>query len=238
MKNKTRYTIPVLTLLILVLVLSACGKEDPTPTPTPVPPTATLTPVPPTSTPTPVPPTPTPTQSPTAEPASKSVTELAGESFVNEAKGYSIAYPAGWQVMDMGEMVILIKDPAAMSTGTPTAVIISADTVEAFLGGALVGVTEEQLGAALLTVAAQMGEDLKLGEVETLTVGGLPAARAEGTGTADDGVTPMTGCLTLVLGDTHAAMIMAVAPAGQWEAFEPLFEAMLDTFTLTGTAPG
>jgi hypothetical protein len=45
----------------------------------------------------------------------------------------------------------------------------------------------------------------------------------------------MAGCVALVLGEAQAAMIMAVAPAGQWEAFEPTFEAMLDTFTFTGS---
>jgi len=247
-----------LIAFLILLSLPACGKEEPTltpppptatstpvpptDTPTPVPPTATPTPVPPTDTPTPMPPTATPTPvtptetltplSPTPEPAE--APPIGAQPFVNAARGYSLAYPDGWQAIDMGEMAILIEDPAAMNGGVPTAVIVMAGTTEAFLDGALVGIDEDQLAVVLLSTATQLGEDFELGEVERFTVNGFPAAGAGGKGTADDG-SPMAGYVALVLGEAQAAMIMAVAPAGQWEAFETTFEAMLDTFTFTGS---
>jgi len=164
--------------------------------------------------------------------------DLADEPFINEAMGYSIAYPDGWQSMDMDFMVAFTPDLTTMGSSQAMAVVVMADTVEDFLDGALVGITADQLEAVLAEAATQMGEDFELGEVESLTVDDLPAVGAELTGTADDGTTPMAGYLTLVLGDTHAAMIIAVSPADQWKAFQPTFLVMLDTFTFTGTTAG
>jgi hypothetical protein len=223
-----------------ILPTATATPPPPTPTPTSLPPTATATPLPPTPTPTPLPPpaTPTPTAPPASEPPPAGGLQLAAEPFVNEAKGYRIAYPEGWQAVDMGEMVIFVEDPATMMGGAPTATIVSADAVEAFLGGALVGITEEQLGTALLMVAAQMGGGFELGEAESLTVGDLPAAGVHGRGIADDGVTPMTGYVALVWDNTQAAMIMAVSPTEDWAAFWPTVEMVLDTFTFTGKDAG
>lgn len=164
--------------------------------------------------------------------------ELADEPFVNETKGYSIAYPDGWQSMDLDAMVIFIKDFTSMGSGAMTAVIVMADTLENFLDGALVGIPEDQLLDVLAVAAgSQMGEDMELGEAESLTVNDLSAVGAEITSTADDG-SPIAGYMVLVMSDTHAAMIIAVTPADQWEAFQPTFWAMLDTFTLGGETAG
>ncbi len=163
--------------------------------------------------------------------------ELAAEPFVNEANGYSIAYPEGWQSMDMGTMVIFVSDLASMSADSPTAVVVMADTVENFLEGAMVGISGDQLEAVLTVAATQMGEDFVLGEAQSLTANDMPAAGAEISGTADDG-TPMAGYLALVLGDTHAAMILGAMPADSWPAFAPTFFAMLDTLTFSAETAG
>jgi len=126
---------------------------------------------------------------------------------------------------------------AMSGDGVPTAVIVMADATENFLGGALVGITPDQVDVILQMASNQMGEDFELGEAESITVNGIPAAGAELTGTADDG-SMAEGYMVLVLGDTQAAIIMAVAPAGQWEVLQPAFEAMLDTFTFTGETAG
>lgn len=174
-------------------------------------------------------------------------TELAVEPFVNETIGFSIAYPEGWQSIDIsgmmgiesGAVTAFVRDLATLASGTPTAVILMADTVESFLDGALTGITPDQLETVLALSAGEIAEGLgmELGEVESLVVGDLPAAGAELTGTDMDG-DPMAGYLTLLLGDTHAAMIMAVMPAEQWEAFRPTFSAMQDSLTFTGEAAG
>ncbi len=171
---------------------------------------------------------------PTVEPPPSGEGELAAEPFVSQTKGYSIAYPEGWQAMDMGEMAIFLEDIAAMSgDGVPTAVVVMAGAIEDFLGGALADVSQDQLEAVLTLASGQMGEGMELGEVETFTVNDLSAVGADLTGTADDG-TSIGGYVSLVLSDSQAAMIMAIIPAEQWEAFQPTFLAMLDTFTFTG----
>jgi hypothetical protein len=169
---------------------------------------------------------------------------LADEPFVNESKGYSIAYPDGWESMDLGAMIgmdansamAFIPDLGSMTSGTPTAVIVMADTIETFLDGALVNVTEDKLGSVMTLAAESMG-DQELGEVEELTVDDRPAVGAQLTGTATDGA-PTSGYATLILGDTHAAIVMAMMPADQWTDFQSTFFAMLDTFTFTGEAAG
>jgi hypothetical protein len=169
--------------------------------------------------------------------------ELTAEPFVDEAMGYSIAYPEGWQSMDIsallgmesGSATAFVQDLATLVSGVPTAVIVMADTLENFLDGALVGITADHLEAVLTSAAGQMTGELgmEMGEVESLVVGDLAGIGAELTGTNDDG-DPTAGYLTVVLDDTHAAMVMTVMPVSQWQAFEPTFFTMLDTFTFTG----
>lgn len=167
--------------------------------------------------------------------------ELADEPFESETNGFRISYPAGWQSMDLSALMgaeegfatIFLADMATLASGTPTAVIVMADTVEEFLDGALVGVSKDMLGTIMATAAGSMG-DLEMGEVEDLVVDDLPAVGAQLAGASDDG-TPMSGYVVLALSDTHAAIIMAVTSADGWEALEPAFFAMLDTFVFTGT---
>ena len=170
--------------------------------------------------------------------------KLTDEPFVNEAKGYRIAYPDGWEVMDLSTMIDMgtnsvtafLPDLMSMTTGTPTAVVVMADTLESFLDGALVGITEDMLASIMAQAAESMG-DQELGEVENLFVDDRPAVGAALTGNTDDG-TPMSGYIALVLGDTHAAIVMAMMPTDQWEDFQPTFSAMLDTFAFTGGTAG
>ncbi|MFZ5918120.1 MAG: DUF4352 domain-containing protein [Chloroflexota bacterium] len=161
--------------------------------------------------------------------------ELADEPFVSQTQGYSVAYPAGWTYLEMGQMAIFVKDMAAAmaSDGLPSAVIVMADAKEIFLEGALAGITPDQLGLVLAEAANTMDENIQLGEVEEITVNDLTAAGADLTATTDDG-TAMPGYIVLVMNDTQAAIIMAVMPAEDWPAFQPAFLSILDTFTFTG----
>jgi hypothetical protein len=181
---------------------------------------------------------------PTAAEIPAGEVELADEPYVNEAKGYSIVHPDGWQSMDLSTMIgmdansvmAFIPDLTSMASGTPMAVVVMADTIENFLDGALVGITEDMLASVMAVAAESMG-DQELGEVEDLIVDDMPAVGAALTGTAEDG-TSTSGYVTLVLGDTHAAIVMATMSTDQWEDFQPTFFAMLDTFTFTGGTAG
>jgi hypothetical protein len=143
-----------------------------------------------------------------------------------------VAYPAGWHVVDMEDMVILLDDPAALATQIPTqAVIVSAGPLETFLGGLLAGVPLEGGGAVLRAVAPQLlGPGFELGEFEPLTAGDLPAIGAPFAGQDESGV-DVQGYAVLTISGDRAAILLASAPAHQWPDLEPLFDAMLDTFT-------
>jgi hypothetical protein len=160
---------------------------------------------------------------------------LSDETFVNQAKGYSLVPPEGWLDMDLGEMVIFIPNLAAMEADVPTAIVVMADTVEQFLEGALQEISKDQLETVLTMAASFLDESMDLGEVENLTVNDLSAVGAELSVTADDG-SIMPGYIVLVLGDTHAAIVMSIMPVDQWEAFEPTFWEMLETFTFVPTS--
>jgi hypothetical protein len=163
--------------------------------------------------------------------------ELADEPFVNQAKGYSIAYPEGWLTMDLEELVFFTPDLASMGGDQMNAVIVMADTIENFLDGVLVGLTGDQLEAIMTLAPAFVGEDLEVGEAQSLTIDGWPAVGAMISGTTDDGIV-IDGYIVIVAGDTQAAMIMALIPPDQWEAFQPTFLEMLDTFAFTGETAG
>ena len=79
----------------------------PTKTPTPVPPTPTITPLP-SDTPTPVPPTPTNTALPTntplpLRPTADSQSTVLTEIYTHQVSGFSVKYPAGWQVSEQSQ---------------------------------------------------------------------------------------------------------------------------------------
>lgn len=212
-------------LVLCVLTLSACGKTQGTRTP--FPPSATAVPPTPTSTPL------APTNTPTALPATEAAPAILSEqTYRNEAYGYQMMYPAGWQAIDMGDMVILLTDPSALTTHIPTqAVIISAGHLETFMGGLLAGVPLEGGSAALQSLAPQLlGPGFVLGEFESLSVGDLPSIGADFGGQDESGV-DVQGYAVLTMSGERAAILLASAPADQWPSLEPLFHAMLDTFT-------
>ena len=225
-----------LFFFLCLLALTACSQASPSATT--LPPTVTLQPPaatpPPTSTPTPFLPT------ATATPVLPTATDLPlpgvldEQPYVNETYAFQVAYPTGWQPVEMGDIVILLADLSAISTNTPTqAVTISAGPLETFLGGMLVGVGLDGAGAVLQALVPQlMGPGIQLGQFETLTVGDLPAIGAPLDGEDETGI-PIEGYVALLLTGQRAAILLASAPAGEWAGFAPTFTAMLDTFAFT-----
>ena len=228
-----------LFFFLCLLVLTACSQEAPSekrlplPTATQPAPTATQRP---TFTPTPLPPTATPTTAvlPPAATAIPIPGELGEQPYVSQAYAFQIAYPAGWTPVELGDVLILLGDPLAISTNTPTqAVTISSGPLETFLGGMLVGVPPDGAGAVLQALIPQlMGAGIQLGELEMRAVGDLPVVAAPFSGQDETGI-PVAGYVVLALGEQRAAILMASAPAEQWPGFAPTFTAMLDTFSFT-----
>jgi hypothetical protein len=218
-------------LISCLLALAACAQPGPTTTLMPLPSTETV--VPPTAnlTPTTLPPTGTPT----ILPATKTVTNLLLEElYVSEVYGYSFAYPNGWHAVEMQDMLILVADPAAISTSTPTqALIVFAGELDTFLGGMLVALPLEGAATELRAVVPQLvGPGYRLGEFESLALGELPAIGASFGGEDESGV-PIQGYIVLTLSGEHAAILLGSAPADQWAGFELLYRIMLDTFIFT-----
>ena len=206
------------------------------PTATPLPPTAT--PLPPTASPTPLPPSATPTATATILPPTETVAplpvELGEQPYLSQAYAFQVAYPTGWTPVELGDVLVLLLDPTAISTNIPTqAVTISSGPLETFLGGMLVGVPLEGSGAVLQALVPQLlGPGIELGELEPSEVGGLPAMGAAFTGQDETGI-PVAGYVVLLLTEERAAILLASAPVEQWLDFAPTFGAMLDTFTFT-----
>lgn len=220
-------------LMLVLILLALCGCGNMQGISTPIPPTATAvtptaTAIPPRPTSTPLPPTITPTAQPTTEAAPAL---LADQPYHSKAYAYQIVYPTGWQAVDMGDMVILLADPSALTTQIPTqAVIISDGPVETFLGGLLAGVPLEGGSAVLQSVAPQLlGPGFVLGEFESLSVGDLPAIGADISGQDESGV-DIQGYAVLTMSGERAVILLASAPVDQWPSLKPLFQAMLDTF--------
>ncbi len=198
----------------------------------------TATPLPPTASPTQPPPSATPTATATILPPTETVAplpvELGEHPYLSQAYAFQVAYPAGWTPVELGDVLVLLLDPTAISTNIPTqAVTISSGPLETFLGGMLVGVPLEGSGAVLQALVPQLlGPGIELGEIEPSEVGGLPGMGAAFTGQDETGI-PVAGYVVLVLIEERAAILLASAPAEQWPDFAPTFSAMLDTFTFT-----
>lgn len=211
-------------LVLGTLALSACAsKAEPTPLPATATPAALITTPKPTATP--IPPTPTPLADP-------GYGLLSEQLYISEAYGYEITYPAGWTLVEMADMLVLVDDPTSLSTNIPTrAAIISAGPLDSFLGGSLAGAPLESAGPALLAVVPQLlGSSYQLGEFEELSLRDIPAIGAPFNGVDETGVS-ILGYIALTISGDRAAILLGSAPEDLWPAYEPVFSAMLDTFS-------
>ena len=67
---------------------------------------------------------------------------------------------------------------------------------------------------------------------ESTTLSGLPALRIDFTG--KEGLTSIRLLQVCVLQDHHVYAVTCAAEASKFEEFEPLFQAMLDSYQLEG----
>lgn len=222
MNTRIRLFVCLLLVGMVVLAVSACGATPtPLPTATPVPPTATpipptATPVPPTDTPvpptdTPVPPTDTPVPTDTPEP-----TPAADmDTYRNEVWGIAIDYPAGWDVEESGDQVMLSKQSEL------TMLLVSA------LPG------EMPLSAETLMQMANsfMGEGITINseDIESGTIGGYDAAIAPLV--ADQDGIELAGRLALVApADVdYTYLFVSITLSALWEQQAPLLEMMINS---------
>ena len=230
------------------------------PTPTPLPPTATPIPSPtpePTNTPKPgetaVPATATPIPTP-------QVTIPQGFTPVKDTeRGYSLAVPGGWTPLDlrsaqfqqmagtfgMSGQLGPLNDFLASPQGKILGVIYMTDIANALFGGlpTLLNVTvidapgytpdtaKELIDANLKANASMLG-DVKIGELTTATVNGLPAVR--GTASADltkVGVKAQVYAKVVGLIANDKIYILTLGTqANQQNAKDPIFDQIIGSF--------
>jgi hypothetical protein len=165
--------------------------------------------------------------------------ELGDEPFRDQANGYSLRYPQGWQhvyVEHVGGEVFYqggepIEDIVALRAVPEVPIIVViAGSVDDIAGPSLAGIEDSK--AMLEVFLAWLGdvEGGKVGRVRTGTVAGQPAAAADirWPFLLDPGTT-VTGRAVAVLMGEQAFFIEAAGRAESWTAFEPTFEAILDS---------
>ncbi len=146
-------------------------------------------------------------------------------------QGFSMAYPAGWvgEAID-SETYALFSNPADSLDNPPTAPAV---VVVAFgeLLGAMGGSPTEALNAFLQSE----GGDLPAGvAVASTSFAGYEAARVSYTDTAEN----LHLDVVILTAESNAFLVIGAAPPGQESDFTPIFEAMLNTVTISAPAGG
>jgi hypothetical protein len=134
---------------------------------------------------------------------------------------FTIEYPEAWHVYDEIEQRIVLFSPEEgdLSDETPRPAFVI------LLGATdVVGVSEESTQEFV-----QGMEVNKVGEIESIKVGGKPAFRQSFEGGEGEAITALQGWV-LQAGESPPITILAVAPTGDWKEFEDSSEAMLSTF--------
>lgn len=165
--------------------------------------------------------------------------ELEDEPFRDQAGGYSIRYPLGWQHVDLervGGQVFYqsgepIEDIMALRTVAEVPVfVVIAGSLDAIPNVSAEGVKDSE--TMLKAFLAWLGDaqDGKIGRVRTIRLAGQDAAAADIRWTA--GGTKTAGrAVAVYLGD-QGFFVEAAGRAENWRAFEPTFEAILESVTL------
>jgi hypothetical protein len=172
----------------------------------------------------------------------KPALELEDEPFRDQVKGYSIRYPQGWQHVYVervgGEVFYDSSEPiedivALRAVAEVPIVVVIAGSLDDIPHPSLERVRDSK--AMLEVFLAWLGdvEGGKIGRVRTITVAGQRAAAADIRWPfllAPD--TTVGGrAVAIFLGD-RILFVEAAGRAENWKAFEPTFDAMLESVTL------
>lgn len=159
---------------------------------------------------------------------------LAEAPYTNLELGYSIRAPQGW-VVEEGEepgfIIFLDNRVKPTSSGLP-AMPVSVTVLAGERSSLGVPAGEANSGAVFGAFARKIGVGMKIEASAPVAakVAGKPAAKAEVGGTLNVG-TELAGRVVLVDLGGRVWGAFALAPAGEWKAFEPYFEQMLGSVT-------
>lgn len=85
----------------------------------------------------------------------------------------------------------------------------------------------EEMASQMATQNVGLDEPVTVGEPTGLTVGGLPAAAVDFSGTPTETDQEYAGRLVAILDGDRAGMVIGVAPPDQWSDFSPVFDAIV-----------
>jgi hypothetical protein len=149
----------------------------------------------------------------------------------NAVGGYSVLYPKDWYYHESGTAVKFAKSQAALQV--PAKDAIKEIPVVFFNAGPLTKVAENT-GVAettddpaefLQAIAKDLGSEA--GEIEIAEIASYPAAAADILGAYQG--TPHTGGLAVVVVEERVVYGVALVPPDQWDAFRPIFIAMVNS---------
>ena len=204
-------------LLAAALALTACGGGTPAAATSAPEPTATTAP---TKAPTAVPPTATKAPTKTPEPTATALPEIElGDEQLNDPGGFAFQVVDGYALNAADGLVNMSAPDADPDTG-PTLLLIGGPNTNALTFDSLF---ESYSGSF---------SDMERTDPEDRTIAGATAQVADYTATA--GGQDVAGRFAFALTDDEAQVFVLIgaAPAEEWEAFERVYEAVLETVRL------
>lgn len=163
---------------------------------------------------------------------------LVSEPFVEEKKGYTICYPQGWMYRweDHGDAVRFFEasqsEPISLLPG-PTVIIFVAP-IEAFEEAKnrtdAQAILKAFLNGPSFNLNSKAGKrEGSVEKIDPITVDGEDAAAATLRG-MENGIN-LSARFVFVHTSDRGAFILAASQREDWEAFNPLFDAMLASMT-------
>ena len=177
---------------------------------------------------------PLPTRTPTLTPSPTSSFPQGGIYYDEEA-GFAIALPRQWMTAKEGMrtyMAITREVWGSRFPNDPLLILVAGPLDEIFEGALARADTPDDV---LMVAAGVLGRDwrLKVTSIAETTLEGYPAVRGV-VEDADPGRAPqLVGSVVATLLDGRALTIWALTPFDQWEEFEPTYQAMMSSLTLT-----
>ncbi|MDH4135137.1 MAG: tetratricopeptide repeat protein [Anaerolineae bacterium] len=142
--------------------------------------------------------------------------------------GYSLRYPDGWYYAESETQVLFAESEEALE-------VIGKEAPGVIFHAAPLTEIAESLGLTEITDPAEtleaIAKKLKMetGEIETGQVAGYPAALTDISGTFED--VPHKGGLVVCLVEERVVYGVALVPPDQWDAFRPIFIAMVNSLS-------
>jgi LysM repeat protein len=175
----------------------------------------------------------TPTLAPTPSPTltvPPTDTPLSLRLYSNSAFGFSLQYPANWQVKESRQQVVLAPDDDGISTSiiSDTAIIGTSFVV----GHQTDSITENASGL-LAQFIASLPTDASAIETGFRTVGQTEWAISQVKLEASDPTQEMIAYVAATSDYGTAYTVLAAAPSAEWNDFAPIFQQMFDSFQLT-----